>query len=143
MAWIPKAIAMLLLSALVACASGCGGSSDVVVNKHASHVRKLTALYTMTSMKLRRPPRDEQEFKKTLAALEVKPEKYDVDSFDELFTSERDEQPLKVVYGTPPKGSDVVVYEQAGVDGKRLVGHKIGMIEELDDADFSALGLAK
>lgn len=143
MAWTPKAFAMLLSSALVACAAGCSGSSEVVVNKHASHVRKLTNLYTMASVKLRRPPRDEQEFKQTLATLEVKPEKYEVGSIDELFTSERDGQPLNVVYGAPPKGSDVVVYEQAGVGGKRLVGHKIGMIEELDDADFSALSLAK
>jgi hypothetical protein len=127
---------------LLAATAGCGGTSDLVVSKHASHVRKLTSLYALASSTLKHAPRDEPEFKQALATLQVAPEKYEVGSIDELFTSERDGQPLVVVYGAARKGSDIVVYEQSGVDGTRLVGHRIGKIEELDEAAFSSLGLA-
>jgi hypothetical protein len=70
-------------------------------------------------------------------------EKLRVDSIDELFVSERDGQPLVVVYGSPPAGSDVVVYEHTGVNGKRLVGHRIGMVEEADEATFKSLTASK
>ena len=75
--------------------------------------------------------------------LSVKPEQMKVGSFDELFVSERDGQPLVVVYGSPPKDSDVVVYEQTGVNGKRLVGHRIGMVEEVDEAQYKDLTASK
>ena len=128
---------------LLAIALGCGESGGAAPTKQASHVRKLTSLHTMVSLKLRRPPRDEQEFKQTLASLQISPDKYGVASIDELFISERDGQPLIVTYGTPPKNSDVVVYEQTGVHGLRLVGHKIGKIEEVDEAGLGELGIAE
>jgi hypothetical protein len=137
----PIHLALLSLSFVIAL--GCGNSGGAAPTKQASHVRKLTSLHTMVSLKLRRPPRDEQEFKQTLASMQVSPDKYDVASIDELFVSERDGQPLIVAYGTPSKDSDVVVYEQKGVDGRRLIGHKIGKIDEVDDAEFTSLGIAK
>jgi hypothetical protein len=102
-------------------------------------VRLLTMVYNKVSRDLGRPPKDEQEFKEKVQSAELSPESLKVDSIDELFVSERDGQPLGIVYGTAPKGSDVVVYEQTGVDGKRLVGHRIGMVEEVDEAKFQEL----
>src|SRR3712207_8080558 len=55
-----------------------------------------------------------------------------------LFRS-RDNQPLAVVYGTPPSGSDVLVYEKTGVDGKRMVGRSMGSAEEVDESRFREL----
>ena len=66
-----------------------------------------------------------------------------VDSFDELFVSDRDGKPLVVVYGSRLKDSDVLIYEQTGVNGKRLVGHRIGMVEEVDEAEYKKLTAPK
>ena len=84
-------------------------------------------------------PHDEKEFKQALAKLSITPKKMKVGSFDEVFVSERDGKPLIVIYGSPNKNSDVLVYEQTGINGKRLLGHRIGMVEEVDDAQLKSL----
>jgi hypothetical protein len=117
--------------------TGCGGG-DASSNAH-SHIRVLTRFYTRVSMELKRPPKDEAEFKDKIKATNADLSAFGADSVDELFVSERDGQPLKVVYGSPPKGSDVVVWETTGVDGKRMVGHQIGSVEEVDEAKFREL----
>src|SRR5262249_2953222 len=86
--------------------------------------------------KLRHPPSNEKEFKQVLATLSVKPEQMKASSFDELFISERDGKPLVVIYDASKKNSDVLVYEQTGINGKRLVGHRIGVVEQVDDAQL-------
>jgi hypothetical protein len=102
-------------------------------------VRVLTGIYNKVSRDLGRPPKDEQEFKDKVNSAGLSPKSLKVSSIEELFVSERDGQPFAIVYGSTPKGSDVVVYEQTGVDGKRLVGHRIGMVEEVDEAKFQEL----
>jgi hypothetical protein len=125
---------------LLACTLvGCGGPSADARQGQLSHVRLLTMMYTKTVSQLGRNPKDEQEFKDTIKGFDVALDKLNVGSTDELFVSERDGQPLGVVYGPTPPGSDVVVYEQTGVDGKRMVGHKIGMVEGVDEARFREL----
>jgi len=118
---------------------GCGGPKADAQKKQTSHVRVLTMMYNSVSAKLGRHPKDEQEFKDTLRKSDVSLEALKVDSIDELFVSERDGQPLVVVYGPTTPGSDVVVYEQTGVNGMRLVGHEIGMVEEVDEQRFREL----
>lgn len=130
----------LLIVCVACCAavSGCGKSGGAA-KRGGDHVRRLTNLYALVSSKLGHTPRDEDEFKKTLATQNLSLDRFGVTSLDELFVSERDGKPLVVVYGQPPKGSDVVVYEQIGVGGKRQVGHRIGMVEELDEAQLKDL----
>jgi hypothetical protein len=128
-----------MLPAFAAALVGCSRNEGGGLKQEMSHVRLLTSLYSRATSKLGHVPRDQQEFKQAIAILAVKPEKMKVNSIDELFVSERDGQPLVVVYGTLPKASDVVVYEQTGVDGKRQVGHRIGMVEELDEAGYNDL----
>jgi hypothetical protein len=125
---------LLVVTLLVGCTA-----ENPTVTTGTSHVRLLTMLYNKATRDLGHVPKDEQEFKDQVKRAEISPESLKVNSIDELFISERDGQPLQVVYGTPPKGSDVVVYEQIGVDGKRMVGHRIGMVEEVDDAKFKEL----
>lgn len=108
-------------------------------NLEKSHVRSVTTLHGLATSKLRHPPGDVIEFKQALATLSVKPEQMKVGCFDELFVSERDGKPLVVVYGSPLKDSDVLVYKQTGVNGKRLIGHRIGTVEEVDEAQYKAL----
>ena len=118
---------------------GCSDVSEKTVNKELSHVRIVTMLYAKALSQLGHPPKDEQEFKQAISSSNISLQSLKVDSIDQVFVSDRDGQPLVVVYGPPKSGSDVIVYEQTGVDGKRLVGHKIGMVDEVDEARFKEL----
>lgn len=124
----------LLLAAVV----GCGGAASVKRDKEISHVGAVTTLYFRAKSTLGKPPGSEQEFKEVIAQDNVDPGVLGVDSVDELFVSDRDGQPLVVDYGqTSAQG--VVVYEQVGKDGVRLVGFTSGQIEEADAAEFAQL----
>jgi hypothetical protein len=131
------------LSVLFVLDTSCTRQAVSSQNLDKSHVRSLTTLHGLVTSKLRHPPGDVKEFKQALATLSVKPEQMKVDSFDELFVSDRDGKPLVVVYGSPLKDSDVLVYEQTGVNGKRLVGHRIGMVEEVNEAEYKNLTASK
>jgi hypothetical protein len=130
---------LLGLSVLVASSLGCARRDENLQNLDKSHVRSLTILHGLAVAKLRHLPSDEEEFKQAIATLSISPEKMKVSSFDELFVSERDGKPLVVIYGASNKNSDVLVYEQTGVNGKRLVGHRIGVVEEVDEAEYKKL----
>jgi hypothetical protein len=128
----------LALSALALIGCSSGGNSEVR-EKGFSHVRLLTSLHTRISSELGRYPKDEAEFKAALGKANLTLDAMKVNSIDELFISKRDGQPLVVVYGQAPAGSDVVVYEQTGVNGLREVGHRLGNVEEVDEAKFAEI----
>jgi hypothetical protein len=123
--------------------AGCGGAKSAARNQAFSHASLLTQLYVRATSALGHPPKDEQELKEGIKKSNVSLEALKVKNIDDLFTSDRDGKPLVVVYGQRPAGSDVVVYEQEGVDGKRLVGHSIGKVEEVDEAKFKELTAGK
>jgi len=108
-----------------------------------NHVGAVTALYELSKSKLGHAPSDEKEFKKAMQTVSVKPQNFKVDSFDELLISERDGQPLTVVYGPAAANSNFIVSEQTGVNGKRMVGLRTGIVEEMDDAQYKALTALK
>ncbi len=118
--------------------AGCGSASNKA-SRELSHIRLLTSLYVKAGTNLGHNPKTEEEFKKAIADSDVKLENLRVDSIDELFISERDGKPLVIVYDAPLSGSDVIVYEQVGVNDMKEVGHKIGMVEEVDAAKFAEL----
>jgi hypothetical protein len=139
-----RGLAILLLApAFVAASAGCRAKDESAVKRESSHVRLLTNLHGMASSKLGHVPRDMQEFKQTIAKLNLSPDKLKVASVDELFVSERDGLPLIVVFGSAPAVSDVVVYEHTGLNGMRQIGHKIGMVEEVDEAQYKILTASK
>jgi hypothetical protein len=122
----------------VLCEAGCiqrQNSKNVVPN----HVGAVTALYEMSKSKLGHAPSDEKEFKKAMQAVSVKPQNFKVNSFNELLVSERDGQPLTVVYGPAAANSNFIVSEQTGVNGKRMVGLRTGIVEEVDDVQYKQL----
>lgn len=131
----------LLLIASLSALAGCGGETQGARAKEQSHIRAITGLYAKVASDLGRDPADEQQFKGAISQTNFKPEVFGVENIDELFVSERDGQPLVIVYGKPPKGlaPGVIAYEQVGVDGVRLVGFKIGQVEEADAARFAEL----
>jgi hypothetical protein len=128
------ACGLMVVVVIVGCGGGGAASSEQDVQ-----FRVLTRLYTRVSTELGRPPKDEAEFKEKIKAVNPDLSAVGATSVDDLFVSDRDGQPVVVVYGQPLKGTDVVIYEKAGVDGKRLVGHKIGSVEEVEAAQFAEL----
>ena len=135
-------LSALLIVAAVGGLSGCGGGGTAASGSHVPRLRMLVSLHTMARTTTGRPPASEEDFKKFVAANGAPVvARAGVASADELFVSERDGQPFVIVYGARPKGmhSDVVAYEQQGVDGKRQVGFGVGMVETVDDARFNEL----
>jgi len=89
-----------------------------------------------------RPPKSEAEFKDFIQTNGSKVlERLNIASVDELFISERDKQPIVVLYGKKPEGvrRDIVAYEQTGVAGSRQVGFALGMIEDVEADKFGEL----
>src|SRR5689334_17998479 len=121
---------LLLTTVFVVREVGCSQNSK---NVAPNHVGAVTALYEMSKSKLGHAPSDEKEFKSAMQRVSVKPQNFKVNSFDELFISERDGQPLTVVYGPAAANSSIIVSEQTGVNGKRMVGLRTGMVEEVDE----------
>ena len=133
-----KGMVLALLGA--AMLAGCGGAVQTGA-KQISHVHALTTLYFRATSALGRAPASEQEFKEAINQGKVDLSVLGVSNIDELFVSDRDGQPIVVVYGKDAKGKtpDVVAYEQTGVDGVRLVGNRAGQVTEVDAAEFAKL----
>lgn len=131
-------ITPILLSVAMGLLAGCGSGGNKA-SRELSHIRLLTSLYVKAGTNLGHNPNSEEEFKKAIADSDVKLENLRVESIDELFISDRDGKPLIVVYGNALPTSDVIVYEQEGVNGMKEVGHKIGMVEAVDAAKFAEL----
>jgi hypothetical protein len=135
---VQQATAALLLLVV----AGCGGQT---LAPSATEGRRIGAIVTTHNMMERatgRLPPNEQEFKKFIAENGSQSlERAGVTAVDELFVSDRDGQPLVVIYGKYPAGMNakVVVYEENGADGKRFVGYNSGAVELVDDARFNEL----
>jgi hypothetical protein len=131
---------VLLLLAAVTPLVGCGGSGTAAA-KGVPHLRVLTNLYFQANSKLGKNPSNEEEFKQAINSSNVDWGAVGVAGADELFVSDRDGKPLVVVYGPPPQGRpfSVVVYEQEGLNGIRLVGTSDGQVQEADASKFAQL----
>jgi hypothetical protein len=134
-----RVVLLLALAALAGCNSA---KRDAARQRQSSHLRTLVSVYNFAASKQGHPPAGETEFKSFIDT-SAKPmiDSLKLSSPNELFVSERDGQPFVVVYSKRPPGMnpDVIAYEKTGVDGKRLVGYSLGMIEEVDEARFNQL----
>lgn len=134
---VSRRLAVILLLAVLGC-TGEDGSAPVAESRR---LRTVTTFYTAMQSKQGRAPTNEQEFK-TFISQNGGPmlEQAGVASVDELFVSERDGQPFVVLYKpSTAVQSDVIAHEGAGVNGKRLVAHSMGAIEEVDETRFREL----
>lgn len=124
-----------LPAAWIATALGCGSAAPPQV---PSEFLTIATLYQGFVAEHRAPPKDEAEFRRYISDKGGKLlETQNIASIDALFRSTRDGQPLKVVYG--PEQSQyghLGVFEQSGVEGKRLVAGAMGSIGQADEAEF-------
>ena len=133
---------------LVPLTTGCGGpdAADMLAAANDSNMQRLANLYAaFQSRHDWRGPTDEAEFKEflnswnpdKLAAIGVEP-----GAIEELFISDRDGEPFQIRYGVAGHimGSDApVVFEAAGVKGKRMVGFLNMTSKEVDDIEYERL----
>lgn len=121
---------------------GCGPSNDAAREQATSHLRVLGHYYTRATSDLGRRPANEQELKDFITRTGADAlQRLEIESVDALFVSERDSQPFVVLYGPAPQGatSDVVAYEQTGVEGRRQAVSSLGSIQEVDEAELQQL----
>jgi hypothetical protein len=129
--------AALALAVTVAGCSGGAPSSE----KQLPHAKAIAVLYFKAVSTLGRAPKSEAEFKQVISQGTVDFDVLGVSTVDELFVSDRDNEPLVIIYGESSKGASpgVVAYEQTGKDGKRLVATNNGQVVEADAARFGQL----
>ena len=126
--------------------AGCGSwAAKRTGDVDNSHLRWLLLLRTQ-AVSQGQTPKSEEGFKRYInsldaAALDRTKTASGIATIDELFISERDGQPYVIFYAEPPAAvaTDVVGYEQTGVDGKRFVGFGLGAVEEVDEQRFNEL----
>ena len=129
----------LLLPALLM-SMGCGSSNEAKAKRQeSSRLKNLSLLYgRFLSAHRGVPPKDEAEFKGFVASLPDEAKTH-IPPVDELFVSERDNQPYVIVYGKSTSGgpADIIGYEQTGVGGKRFIANSVGAVQEVDAETFS------
>jgi hypothetical protein len=136
----------ILLALVLGVVAGCGEKvtkSDLP--QEEKHILKLASLYSeFRSKNGGRSPKDADELKAFAKKLDPKElSARGIDDVEKAFISPRDNQPYKLI---PPQGAKpvakggpplpmVIIYEQTGVNGKRMVASGMGGgAFELDDA---------
>jgi hypothetical protein len=143
--WFP-AIAVVAAGFVLA-SSGCGGTASPAGDQGQTKaaMRLLGIQYAQyLGSHNGSPPKDEAAWRSYLEAHMNELSPYGVKSVDDLLKSQRDGQPLVVVYGKAvpvPEQVDLTwtAYEQTGVGGKRLVCNTRGGVAELSAEDFGKL----
>src|SRR5688500_11093204 len=111
---------------------GCGPTSKASGDAEISQIELLVSLYQRAGRELGRYPKNEQELKQTIGKMDLNLEAMKLASVDELYVSERDGEPLVIVF--PPNAKGVIAYEKTGVDGTRLVAFSEGNVQEVDES---------
>ena len=98
-----------------------------------------------------KPPADELALKKHMRGLRASVQydyKIDPDNIDASFISERDNEPLVVLYGQgvgtiSGDSKQVVAHEKTGKNGKRLVVFVSTKVDHVDEAELERLKSAR
>jgi len=145
-----RRIALGLGMTLIALAAGCG--SDSALNSPtAQRMSGLANAYLDHIVGANGPPANETAFKKHLRGLRASVQydyKIDPNNIDASFVSDRDKEPLVVMYGTGPgkisgDSKKVIAYEKTGKNGKRLVVFASTKVDLVDEAELERLKSAK
>ena len=131
----------LLLGVLLL--GGCGRGGGVAKSELPSdqqHILKVASLCAQYKRENRaKLPTSIDELKAFAKKLSKEKQKqYGVDDVEKMFISPRDNQP----YGINNTGSEhagmtkILVYEQVGVNGKRMTASSLGTAQEVDEDEF-------
>jgi hypothetical protein len=139
----------LLVLAMVVCLfGGCQrGPAKTDLSSDEKHILKIASLYTdFRGAHQGRVPRDARELKDWAKGL--KKDQLDargINDLDSAFISPRDNQPYVLVKpeaarpGSGGRPAMLWVYEQTGIDGKRMAANAMGYAFEMDEEQFKEL----
>ena len=134
---ISQAAVCLLLATLSVLSVGCSEAAPEVSKEQDGSMRALAMAYGQyVSQNRGRPPKDEKRLRTFVEDKQHILDTFGVETIDAMFVSPRDNEPYVVNYG---KKARVVAYEKVGVDGKRMIAEDLGVVREVDEAEFSEL----
>lgn len=110
-----------------------------------SRLKPLALLYGQyTGQHMGKAPANEEEFQKFVSQQISFLQQFKISDPSQLFISERDGKPYRVVYAGEPSpgqllGAPIVAWEQEGINGKRFVGNTLGAVKEVSEEEFRQL----
>ncbi|MEM8677742.1 MAG: hypothetical protein AAGF97_00175 [Planctomycetota bacterium] len=119
--------------------SGCGRQPDSVT---VSHLGLVAQAYEQFRVRHRGAAPQNLAELRTFADGSPLLEMHRIDRFDDLLTSDRDDQPMILLFGKDmirAEGRAVIGYEAVGRQGNRLVAYEGGVIEECDSEQWEQL----
>jgi len=137
------------LGLLIALITGC---SDNALNSPTAHkMRGLGNAYLDHVVGANGPPPDEAAFKKHMRGLRGSVQydyQIDPNNIDASFISERDKEPLVVMYNQnigkiSGESKKVIAHEKTGKNGKRLVVFASTKVDIVNEAELEQLKAAK
>ena len=136
---------------LVACLFAAGCTDDAVNSPTAQKMKGLANAYLDHVVGAGGPPADEKALKTHMKGLRASVQydyQIDPNNIDASFKSERDNEPLVVIYskGIGKISGDskhVVAHEKTGKNGKRLVVFASTKVDNVDEAELEQLKTAK
>lgn len=133
--WNKISVLLLIWLSVVGCSGPKASHAD---RETISNLHPLVVMYQLFSRQNRGlPPPNEQQFRAFITSQGAATVGKETEAVDKMFVSSRDGKPFVVVYGKRPIPTDqVIIYEQEGINGKRMVASGGGMIRELDAAEF-------
>jgi hypothetical protein len=142
--WLP------VLSVVALFIAGCG-PDNALSSPTAVKMKGLANAYLDHIVGANGPPANEAAFKKHLKGLRASVQydyHVDPDNIDAFLVSERDNQPLVVVYGKDVgkisgDSKHVVAHEKTGKNGKRLVVFASTKVDVVNEAELEKLKSAK
>lgn len=132
-AMLPVALAMLFLV-------GCGDDLPTMKDLNNTNIRRVHSCYKMymNAHNYRGPKTKEEllDFLQNDNTAKVLLGRMDIDvaNIEDIFISERDDEPFKIKWGVGGVADHAIVYETTGKDGKRLVA--FAKPRELDEAEY-------
>ena len=132
----------IVLSILVIGLIGCVREPSLDFSQYnKTNIQRLRNSYGMFTSDNGRAPKDEAELKDFLknnrpAGVRLKRMGITPEMIDGIFISERDNEPFKIRYEVNGRGDHAIVFENTGVNGKRLVAFYEP--RELDSEEYEA-----
>ena len=145
---MPRFTSWLLLFAFVV-AAGC--SDDAMNSPTAMKMKGLANAYLDHVVGANGPPADEKALKTHMKGLRASVQydyQIDPNNIDASFKSERDNEPLVVMYGKgigklSGDSKHVIAHERTGKNGRKLVVFASTKVDHVDDAELEQLKSAK
>jgi hypothetical protein len=147
--WSRSGVVLLFVVAMVGCSSD--NTTTRVAELNSANIQKVANLYMAYQQHHGPGPKDAAALKEFITRENgLSPHRLelmhiDPSNLDQIFTSERDHKPFKIKPSVVPQfpARSAVVFEDTGVDNKRMVGFNNSDVLEVDEAKYKGLWESK